>query len=423
MKLIKDYIQNFLKRAGSYVFFATIFARLFSFFGSWVALQLIPNKELGIVLFAFSIIQFLIPMGGFGLNQGLIRYGALLDNFSDKNALFVYVLKKGIITSFLLIALVSIIAMVIPFQFEKTGFYLSLLSLVIITTYLFEIIRSQFRLNHNNKLFAYTEFVYSIILVISISTLSYYFKELGYAIALIATPLITTLLFINKVKIRFKNVVTLDFIDLKFWKYGFYASLSNVVTQLLFMIDIILIGYLLSNAEIITIYRYITLIPFSLLFLPRVFISTDFVAFTEKIYDSTYIKKYIKSYLSLFSIVSVGLISFSWLFKKYLLGFFGSEFLEHTTVFMVLIFGITGIYILRNLFGNLLSSIGKAIYNYYIMLFALCINIISNYYLIPKYGILAAASTTAVLMWLTGFATWFFFTKLYRKVLTLQPFE
>ena len=50
----------------------------------------------------------------------------------------------------------------------------------------------------------------------------------------------------------------------------------------------------------VTNYRYISIIPFSLLFLPRVFITTDFVTFTEKIADRQYIMKYIKNYVLFF---------------------------------------------------------------------------------------------------------------------------
>jgi len=68
------------------------------------------------------------------------------------------------------------------------------------------------------------------------------------------------------------------------------------------------------------------------------------------------------------------------------------------------------------LFGNLLSSIGKIELNYYIISIAIIINIISNYYLIPKYGIKGAAITSAILMWFTGILSWLSFVYFYRKL-------
>ncbi len=417
MNLLKTYISNFLSRKGSYVFIATVLARIFSFIASWLALKLISNEELGVVLFAYNIIVFLIPISGFGLNQSLLRYGALLKSKKEKNSLFLYVLSKGVLASFVLIALIILSSFFVPFKFENTQLYVVILSFIILPSFIFEIIRAQFRLQHNNKSFAYTEFSHSIILLLSVFILSYFFQEIGYTIALLATPLLTSLLFINKLNIDFSSKIKLTITNFSFWKYGFFASLSNVVTQLLFVIDILLIGYLLEDTEMITNYRYISLIPFSLLFLPRVFIATDFVAFTEKIYDKNYIVNYIKSYMLFFLIVSFILLSFSFLFAEQILSILDSNFTQFVDTFLILMFGIVGIYIFRGLFGNLLSSIGKAHINYYIASFALIINIITNYYLIPKYGIRGAAITSAILMWFTGIISLIWFWYLYRKLL------
>lgn len=417
MELIKSYIQNFLSRSGSYVLLATIISRLFSFLAAWFALRLIPNKELGVVLFAYNIILFVLPLSGLGLHQSFIRYGALLKTAEEKNSLFLYVLKKGLIVSLLLIGLITIIAFCINFQFQHTKIYLILLSFIIIPSFLLEIIKAQLRLIHNNKKFAFTEVTHSVLLLISVVILSYFFAEIGYATALVIAPLLTSLLFIRKIDINFKLKEKLSITDITFWKYGFFASLSNVVTQLLFVIDILLIGYLLANTEMVTNYRYISLIPLSLLFLPHVFIATDFVTFTEKIHNKNYIKEYIKSYMLLFLAISILLIIGSCFFGSFVLSLLDDDFITYTSTFFILMIGISGIFIFRGLFGNLLSSIGKAHVNYYIATLALLLNIISNYYLIPMLGIKGAAITSAILMWFTGILSFICFKLLYKKVL------
>lgn len=416
MQIIRQYINNFFQRAGSYVLLATIFARLLSFFASWIALQLIDNKELGIVIFAFTIISFFIPLGGLGLYQSLIRYAPFLKTNTEKDNLFIYCLQKGLIASLFLIIIIVLGSFFINFSFDKTRSYLIFLAFIIIPSYIFELIKIQFRLKHNNKLFAVAELIYTIILVGSVFTLSYFYKEKGYALALFITPLLATLLFFRKLKIDFKNYKKPSNIDTTFYKYGFFASLSNVTSQLLFVIDIFLIGHLLKDATMVTNFKYVSLIPFSILFLPRAFIATDFVAFTEKIYDTAYIKKYIRGYQYFFSIISVLFVVFSLLFSKQLLQLFDNELTLFTHTFLILTIGICGILIFRGLFGNLLSSIGKAHINYYIASFALLLNIISNYYLIPKYGIKGAAITSAILMWFTGILSWLIFKFLYKKL-------
>lgn len=417
MNIIIQYIKNFLNRSGSYVFLATILGRVLSFIASWIALKFIENDALGVVLFAYNIILFVIPISGFGLHQSLIRYGSLAKSSEDKDSILAYVFKKGIVACLVLITIVISISLFINFKFENTLFYVVLLSFTIIPSYLLEIIRAQFRLQHNNKSFAFTEGVQSIILLLSVLVLSYLYKELGYAIALLLTPLLTSIIFFKSLNINNLIYKKTKVINFQFWKYGFFASLSNVVTQLLFVIDILLIGFILSNTEMVTNYRYVSIIPFSLLFLPRVFIATDFVAFTEKIYDAQYIFKYIKSYVLFFTVVSILVLLFSWLFSVEILGLLDKEFTQFSDTFIILMIGICGIFILRGLFGNLLSSIGKAHLNYYIATLALVINICANFYLIPKYGIKGAAITSAILMWFTGLLSYLLFIKLYKKLL------
>lgn len=415
MTQIKEYINGFINRSGSYVLFSTMAARVLSFLGSWIALQLIEAKELGVILFAYGIVQFIIPIGGFGLHQSLIRYGALLKSEDEKQQLFSYVLKKGIVASIAIILVLVGIGYFIPFQFNKTYVYFSILSLSILTVFILEIIKIQFRLQHKNRLYAITEFWYNIILTGLIFGLSYLFQGMGYIIALIVSPVLTALFFIKKLNVKLHIKNNLKITNLSFWKYGFFGGLSSVVTQLLILIDIILIGYLIDDPVAVTNYRYISIIPFSLLFLPRVFITTDFVTFTEKIHQKDYINRYIKNYMLFFGVVSILLLLFSYFFAEQILYIFGVEYMNYADSFLILIMGIVGIYIFRGLFGNLLSSIGKIELNYYIISIAIVINIISNYYLIPLYGIKGAAITSAILMWFTGILSWLSFLYFFRK--------
>ena len=420
MTLIKNFIRGFINRSGSAVFIATILSRGLSFVGSWIALKLIDNKELGVILFAFSIVQFIIPIGGFGLHQSLIRYGALLKSNDEKEKLFSYVLKNGVLGSLILIALLGIVGKTIPFQFENTYEYLCLLSVAILSHFIFELVKTQFRLQHKNNLFAKAEFWQNVLLVFLIFLLSKFFNGLGYIIALVSSPLIASLFLFKKLQVKLIRNHQLSITDIDFWKYGFFGGLSNVASQFLFIVDMLLIGYLINDPIIVTNYRYVSIIPFSLLFLPRIFIATDFVSLTEKIHQSKYIKDYINSYVMFFSILSVAMIFFFYVFGHSMLNFFfGYDYEKYFDSFIILIFGIVGVYVFRGLFGNLLSSIGKTKTNYYITCFAIAINIASNYFLIPLYGIKGAAITTSLLMWFTGILSWICFSYYYKQFPTI----
>ncbi|TCP26673.1 O-antigen/teichoic acid export membrane protein [Tenacibaculum skagerrakense] len=417
MNSLISYISSFIKRAGSYIFLATLVSRVFSFLASWIALQLLQPKPLGNVLYAWNFIVFLTPLVGLGLHQSYIRYGALLKSDEEKKQLLNYIIRNGIIGSVIMTLLVLVFSYLYSFQTTEINNYLYILSLVFVPIFLFETIKVRARLEHQNKRFALLEITYNVILIVAVFSLSFYGKTTGYAFSFVLTPLLTCLFFYQQL---FANTTTNQkphFVDFEFWKYGFFGGLSNVVTLLLFAIDILLIGAILKDPEQVTIYRYLTLIPFSLLFLPRVFITTDFVAFTEKIGNANYIRKYIKGYLLLFTLISL-LICLTFYFSGiFFLALFDASFTKYNQNFLILTVGICGILMLRGLYGNLLSSIGQVKVNFYITSVAIIVNYIANQQLIPLYGIKGAAITTACLMWMTGVATLVCFHFLYKKFL------
>ncbi len=382
---------------------------------------MILDEKLGVVIYAFQIILFISPIASFGLNQGLIRYGALLKTVEEKNKLFTFILKKGLLISLGFSIITLLFSYLIDFDNSKTAYYLKFLAFAFGTQFLFEIIQIQFRIQKQNKTFAFAEFSYNSILVVLVFSLSYFFKELGYAFALILTPLLTFIFFIKKIKFNWKSSNNFDFINPTFWRYGLFASMANVTSVLLISIDILLIGNLLSDMEMVTAFKYVSLIPFSILFLSNAVMVTDFVEFTEKLTNKNFIYAYIKNYMILFSFISIGFLLVIFLFGKFFLKLFDVGFAIHYPTLMILSIGISGILILRGLFGNLLSSIGKSHVNFIIISIAILLNIALNYALIPIYGIFGAALTSAFLMWFTGIFCMVFFFYYYTKFINQTP--
>ncbi len=59
-----------------------------------------------------------------------------------------------------------------------------------------------------------------------------------------------------------------DFITKEFIKFSIIASTNNAISQLLYLLDIFIIGIIVSDVNVIAIYKTATIIPFALNFLP-----------------------------------------------------------------------------------------------------------------------------------------------------------
>ncbi len=420
---MKAFLSNFIARSGNKVLISTIFSRILSFSASWIALQLISNEKLGVVLFAYNIIVFILPFSGLGLYHSLIRYAPLLNNASEKTHLFNYVLRKGILLSVLIAVGVSLFSLLIPFQIESSHSFVAVLAFLIIPDYIFQVIKIQYRILHDNKSFAKVEVVYNLILFVTVCLLSFLFEEKGYTIALIIPAIVTSIIFIKNLKPTFSKIPKPQIITLEFWKYGFFASLTSVVSQLLIAIDILVIGSLILDTAAVTTYRFISIIPLSLLILPQAVMNTDFVHLTENIFDKKITYHYVKNYMFLFLTISACVLLFSWFFSKEILSFFDTDFTQYDTSFFILILGTCSILVFRGLFGNLLCSIGKVNTNLQIGIIAIILNCLGNFYMIPKYGIKGAAITSASIMWFTSLASTFAFFFLYTSFLKKNKLE
>jgi O-antigen/teichoic acid export membrane protein len=413
---LKEFIQGFLSRSGSSVFAAMLSARVLAFVASWVALQLVNEKDLGLVLYAYSFFVFLIPIGGFGLNQSYIRFAALSKNENTKNDLFIYTFKNGLIVA---LFFTSILILVSYWAFQndaKLQQYFMILSFSLLSFYSIDLIKNYFRVFHKNNLYAWLEITYNIVLVLMVALLGYHFHAVGYSIAVAISPLIASLFFLPMVQLKLKNYSKPDNTSLDFWKYGFFAGLAGVATQLLFAIDMILLGNMLKQPEIVTHYKYVSLIPFSLLFIPSMFITADFVKLTEEIDQKHKIQHYIKNYWTLFSLVSFGVLVLAFIFPKLVLSIFMKNLEQYVLTFRILMVGVIGVLMFRGIFGNLLASIGKSHINFWIAVATLLVNFVFNYLLIPKYGINGAAMTSAVVMWVSGILSYILFIKYQREL-------
>lgn len=410
------FFKEFLSRNGSHVFMATILARILSFLSSWVALLFIPNFELGLVIYALNIIIIISPISGLGASQGLLRYGALLGSDREKKNLFTYILKRGTFFSFLLITLIILGSSYITLGLKESQAAIVPLAFLLFGLFLLESLKTEFRILNKNKIFAFVEISYNAILLALVCMGSYFLQEKGYILAMLLAPIITFYLYFPRLKISWKPDLSFIPPKIEFWKYSFFSSMSNVATQLLLVMDIILIGNLMQNPEMITIYKYVALIPMSLIFIPNIFLTTDFVMLTNNLKNKKNTNTYIKNYIMVFFILSLIIVLISMLFDKTILSFFGEEFPQYYKTFDILIFGIISILVFRGLFGNLLSALGKASVNFWIAIIAIVINIALNYLLIPKYGIFGAAITSALLMWITGILSIVLFYYYYKKL-------
>ncbi len=411
MNLI-TFIKSFLARKGAFVLLSVFLAKLVNFIVTILVVRILSKAEYGIIAYCLTIISFISPFAGAGMFQGLLRFGALSKGQIDKKVLFNITFQKGLRYSALMVVLLIIASPVLAFNLPEALPYLLLIGFQIIGLFIFLMIQVYCRLIHRNKLYSIIDIQNSLLLLIFNVGMCYFFGGMGYVISIITIPLFLGLFYLKKLKLAPINISkelvlkikqSFDFNLKEIFYYGLYMSTGGLLSQLLFAIDIILIGNLLSDPELLAQYKASSIIPFSLLILAGAVLMTDFVKLASNSKkDKPALRQYYWNYLKIFSLISIGILTFFYFFSSQLLTIFGDDYQGHPRLMFIFSIGVVGGILFRVPMGNMLSAIGWPKVNALFSIIVLVINLIANYFMILWYGIEGAAITTSILMWFSG---------------------
>lgn len=401
---LNEFIRDFFKRKGGYVFFSVGTSKLLNFLTSVYVVRLLSTSEYGLVVFAITVMSFIIPFVGVGMAQSLVRYGAQLQTVEEKKKLFAFTLKRGMLFSVIIALLIMLLSPWITASLPLSRPYLAVLSFQMVSLFMYEMTRIYPRIINRNKTFSMIAISnFGSIFVVGI-TLSYFMGAMGYAIALVVVPFVVSSYWMVRMKVFSvkKTMYTLTEPFKTYFSYGFFASLGNVASQLLYAVDILVITYLIHDAAQIAQYKAASIIPFSLLFLPIAVITTDFVKLAKEHQNRTYLIRYYKRFAVMFLVISSVLSGIIYVFADYIMLIFGEEYVEKSNLLGIFAIGIIGGMTFRVPLGNLLSAIGWTKTNAVFSTVILLLNLVLNYYAVEKIGVEGAAWVTSALMWFSG---------------------
>ncbi|MCB0409942.1 MAG: oligosaccharide flippase family protein [Flavobacteriales bacterium] len=406
-----------MKRKGGYVLFSSYFAKLITFAISVFIIRLLPKEEFGYIAYASTIISFIAPFKGLGMDQGLLRYGSIAGSQQLKKLYFNQTIKKGLLYSILTVILICVITPILSINMKEAFIFILIMSIQIIGLLLIETIKIYTRIIHLNKLYANITIYNNLFLFIGVVSASSLWGAYGYVISLVLIPIFYSVFLLFKLRLfQYNSNQQIVYSTKSFLSYGFYMSLGGMLSQLLYAVDIMLIGNLIKDAEAVAQYKTSNIIPFSLLILPVAILTTDFVHLANKSEENKKaIWHYYLNYLKIMFFISLCILGTFYFFSEEILSIFGKEYSKDNNLMFVFSVGVVGALLLRIPLGNILSAIGWPKINALFSVIVLVINLIAGYYCVLNYGILGAAYTTIALMWFSGILSLFALIYYLRK--------
>ncbi|MCH1436511.1 MAG: oligosaccharide flippase family protein [Flavobacteriales bacterium] len=412
----KDFIlirilKNFMDKEGGYVFASSLFTKICSFLTSLILIRVLSPENFGILSYVLSALAFFIPFSGGGIQYSYLRFAPMLSGDRERNELFKYSIKRGL----LLTVLSAVVLLVlVPWLSKPVGdasvlFYCALVYLF--SFFLIELVKTKYRVAFQNKKYAGFDAKLSLIVLLLGCGLAYVYGSLAYLLVLACVPL-----FLALPELKFTSKFSFD-VPENYHSYGLWVGLGAVASQLMYSLDVFLIGQFIQDSQQVALYRSASIIPLALFFIPNSYITTHYADISKHSVDRNYLLRFSKDYCKVFALISLLLGLLLYLMSDFIVvNFFGADYADAVPLFKVLLIGIVGAFVLRIPFGNLLASVGRSNWNAFVAFAILVLNGILNYYALRAWGIIGAAIVTSGLLWISGLISLILFSRYLKSL-------
>ena len=409
---LKEFLSRFFSNKGHHVFFSFLIAKICGFLGSLVIIRLLPENEYGILSIVMSVCAIFLPFSGFGSNQILLRYGSISEKENKQN-LSSYLFFKGIFNEIILIVIFVGISLFYTPKYENIIIIFLFFGIRLMGFYLSNHIQTYYRISGKNDIFAKVSNAINIGGFILLLVLTYLFKFYGYLLAIALIPYLS-LFWLKKEMFSAKRIVYDN--KKEIWRFGIFTAATSVISETLFSLDVMLLGFLM-NENAVANYKVAILLPSNITVLAISFMQSDYPLLSKNYQNKNFLKSYIKNYYKIFIPICILILGFFYFFKDLLLKvFFGTNYSDNSNLMMILLLGFTFGMLSRNLFGNLLPAVGKIEVNTWVSILSLIILSVTAYFLVNTFGILGMGiSLSLVLIW-EGLAYLAFFGNYLKKL-------
>jgi O-antigen/teichoic acid export membrane protein len=408
-QLFKKIIQS----GFAHVFIANSFSYFVTFCASIAYARLLGTYNFGIYSFCYSIITFFLLVNGFGAASGILQFVSKSSEHTEQLSYLKYSIKLGILFNLGLSIIIFVYAVFFTLPVPHAKNILIAMAFFPVGRLYIDVFQAYLRATRQNQLLAkFSISTNSILLILNIGGI-YYAGLIGLVVTTYISYAIIIIIATHIYKLPNIFKITAQKINThKFISYSIYATIGNAFSQLLFILDILLLGYIVKDTIAIAIYKVATVIPFAINFIPGVVITFFYPLFAKNANDLNYVrhlKNKVQKVMLGFSIpISIILI----LIARPLITFiFGKQYTSSIVPFQILTFGFWIISSFRILYGNILASLGKAKFTMLINLFIVIVNIIATYTLVINFGIIGAAWGVVFIYCLSSGILWYVLRK------------
>ncbi len=398
---------------------SSIINKLIAFFSSVVLVRILSKVEYGVFTYAWNIYSIIIILNGMGIESGVLQLSSEHSgNIEYADRISNFGVRFGVKFNLLLCAFILVVGLFVPLKVEEAREILCLLSFLPVTQLLFQMTTVYLRAQKRNQEYARLLVANTTILFVVSTTMVFFFREKGLVVGYYIAYMFSFLIGVCFYRIRlFNNSLPIKGNEKRtLLKISAVSMVNNGLSQLMYLLDVFVLGIVDPQETILASYKVATLIPSALGFIPLSLITYLYPYFAERRNDGNWcMNRYKQIILGLggFNLfLSVILFAGAPLIIRLL---FGVKYLDAVPVFRILSINYFFSGTFRILSGNLLVTQRKLKFNLYVAIVSCATNIVANYFFIQWWGSIGAALATVLVVFVSSILSTTYLINVFKK--------
>lgn len=417
---IKTLLLKLKKTGFTHIFSSSVVNKIISLASGVILVRILTKSEYGTYVAANNVLGFFLMFTGFGATAGLLQMCCEANNKRKLMSMYAFGSKVGLIFNVFLSIAVLGVALGVELPIPGANMCLVLMSFCPLVQLYPELQKIYLRANKENKKYSYANIFQTIITFSFACVLSLKFRAYGLIISQYISAVVAALFSIKylgvPVGINY-NLPIEKKTKKKFFEISGISMINVGVSQLMYLLDIFVLGLVVGESDIIASYKVATTIPTALNFIPASIVVYIYPYFVEHRKDKTWLfKNYRRVILGLggFNLITT-MVLFA--FAPFVISLiFGKQYLEAVLPFRILCvsYFISGTF--RNISGNLLVTQRKLKFNLFESVFSSGLNTLLNFLLISRFHSVGAAMATLLTMSVSAIISTIYLIIIFNKV-------
>lgn len=399
-------VKTLFKTGFFHIFGSSVINKIIAFMSSVVLVRILSKAEYGTFTYAWNIYSIVLIFNGMGIESGVLQLSSERSgDVGYANRASNFGTRFGLKFNLLLVVVLLGIGMFAPLKIDGGRRILCALSLLPVFQLMFNMTSSYLRSQKRNQEYAKLQVINTVLVFVISAVSAYVFREigmvLGYYVAYISTVLVGFLAY--HVRLIRKDIQGIGEDTKPLLKIAAITMVNNGLSQLMYLLDVFVLGIVDPQETILASYKVATMIPAALAFIPLSLITYLYPYFAEHKDDGKWCLTHYKQIL-------VGLGSFNLLISVTLLVLapfiirilYGDQYLDAVPVFRILAANYFFSGTFRIFSGNLLVTQRKLKFNLFVAIISSLTNVVCDYFFIQWWGSIGAALATVMVVFVSS---------------------